>query len=167
MIAASCIRATTWVALICTAFSTAAQAATINATMNASMTIPATCTISVPATIDFGSATVTATGSLSQIDISFNQSLVCTNGSQWQIYQSSLNGSGLNFLMKSGSNAIAYMTGWASDVPNYRWPNTPPRAGVHTQSGSAEDNTRYARVPAQSSVPPGNDTDTLTIGIVF
>ncbi|WP_375249658.1 spore coat protein U domain-containing protein [Sphingomonas sp.] len=145
----------------------APAATTRSATMNASMTIPATCTMSMPTTLDFGTATATTSGAISAMTVNFAITTICTNGTKFDAYFTSPNLSGGTWYMKSGSNQIPYGVYWMNNCGG---------GGVRTSADgpfNTSDGTQITRwnpsicVSAQTAPAPGNYSDTITTAVNY
>ena len=150
------------------AFATPALAGTTSSTLNVDATVTANCTVSTSA-IAFGNvnpisgANVDATGGIS---------VTCTNGTSWTAAAGVGSGTGASFAarrMSDGSNLLSYNIYTDSGRTTVWGDGTGSTATIgNTGSGSAQAVTIYGRVASgQTSVPPGDYDDTVSVTVTY
>ena len=150
------------------AFSAPAFAATASSTLNVDATVTANCTVTT-SPIAFGSINPL---SGSNIDATGGISVTCTNGTSWTAAAGVGSGTGASFasrLMANGANLLSYNIYTDSGRTTVWGDGTSSTATVgNTGSGSAQSVTIYGRVTSgQTSVPPGNYSDTVSVTVTY
>ncbi|MFN3777202.1 hypothetical protein BSZ14_05085 [Sphingomonas sp. Sph1(2015)] len=144
-----------------------ANAATLSAPMTATLNMPTMCVVSSIANLDFGTGTADQTGAIPLTRATSSANMVCLNGTTYDVWLSSPNTSGGQRRMKnSAGNYINYMIG-ASGPGTDEYGRSQPTSTYYSNYGSVAIWNFYGTIPAQTGVPVGNYTDTLTFGIYY
>ena len=151
-----------------------ARAATVTQSFQAKYTVNGTCTTTTPSTLDFGTITASASGATAQTTASTSATIMCTSGLPFDEMLTSGNGSNGTYTMKSGSNALNYQVFFQNAIVsgcttvNYTCPYRYNNQGFG-MTGSASNLTQYfnGRILAQSSVPAGTYTYTMTFTVIW
>ncbi|MFY8114197.1 MAG: spore coat U domain-containing protein [Rhabdaerophilum sp.] len=144
----------------------ATHAATATGTLNLSITIIASCTVSAPTAINFGSV-----GSIpANIDQTSTFNVTCSNTTPYTISLGLGGGTGATVAsrkMMSGANLVNY-TLYRDAARTQVWGVTTGTDTVAgTGNGAAQAQTIYARVPAQATPALGTYNDAVTITVTY
>jgi spore coat protein U-like protein len=145
------------------------RASTVSTPMTASMTIPSQCVINGSiANLDFGTGTADRTGAIALVRATSSASMVCVSGTPYDIWLSSPNttGGGQRRMKSSAGNYINYIVGAAGPGTD-EYSRSQPTSTYYSNYGSVAIWNFYGTIPAQTGVPVGNYTDTLTFGIYY
>lgn len=146
----------------------AASAATTSSTLSVDATVTANCTVSTSA-LAFGAVDPL---SGANIDGTGGITVTCTSGTAWTASAGIGSGTGASFTsrrMSDGSNLLnynLYTTAGRTTV----WGDGSGSTGTlgGTGSGSAQSATVYGRIGSgQTSVPPGNYADTVSVTVTY
>lgn len=153
-------------AAACFLVPSAAQAATKTSNMAVSMTVTANCTVTA-GMVAFGSQ-----GALdSIIDQTGTFSVTCSNTTPYSIGMDGGANGGSTSSRRMKNVSTADTIGYALYLNATRTNNWGSTIGGDTLSGTgngaAQTITVYGRVPAQTSVPPGNYSDTVTLTVTY
>ncbi|WP_313494732.1 spore coat U domain-containing protein [Stenotrophomonas sp.] len=93
--------------------------------------------------------------------------LRCTQDVAWQItLDEGLHAQAANRFMAMGAERIGYEL-YSDPGHSSRWGNTQNTAVSGTGTGDMQTLTVYGQVPAQTSPPPGNYQDTITVTLTY
>jgi spore coat protein U-like protein len=146
-----------------------ANAATLSAPMTATLNMPTMCAVSGSiANLDFGTGTADQTGAIQSVSATSSASMVCVSGTPYDIWLSSPNttGGGQRRMKSSAGNYINYIVGAAGPGTD-EYSRSQPTSTYYSNYGSVAIWNFYGTIPAQTGVPVGNYTDTLTFGIYY
>jgi len=142
-----------------------AHAGSVSANMNVKIQIQNACQITTaPSDLDFGTA-----GPLTAaVDNQSTFGVTCTSQAAYDIgMDAGQNASGGTNRMTDGTNFVNYAL-YQNSGRTTAWGNT---VGTNTEAGTGNGNeqtiTVYGRVPAQTTPPAGNYSDTVAVTVTF
>lgn len=144
-----------------------ANAVQISANMNVKITITNQCKVSTPTSMDFGSYGVLDTA----VDTTASFSVTCTTSQGYTVGFGAGNGSGASTTtrkMTLGANTVDYqLFKNTARLPADNWGIAGGELVAATGNGTAQTYTVYGRVPAQSTPPAGDYTDTVAVTVTY
>lgn len=155
--------------LACSAMVPTAFAATTSSNLEVSATVSANCTASTTP-VAFG--TVDVIGG-SDVDGTGGLAVTCTSGTAWTASADTGAGSGATFStrkMANGANLLDYVLYTDSERTSFWGDGAGGTSATFADigTGSVQNSTIYARVPAgQTSLPAGDYTDTVTVTVTY
>jgi spore coat protein U-like protein len=143
-----------------------AFAATDTDTLTVTATVIASCDVS-PATLAFGNYNP---ASSTPLDAASTISLLCTNGTSYDVGLNAGSGSGATIAarkMSVSGNTLTYSL-YTDGARSALWGNTIGSNAVHgTGTGATQSIDLYGRVPINQTSPAGSYTDTVTITVTY
>jgi len=144
----------------------ASHAATATSTFSVQVVLTATCTVSSPSTLNFGTQGILS----ANVDQTTTVSVTCTNTTPYNVGLDAGTGSGATVATRkltSGGNTVNY-TLYSDTGRTTLWGNTVGTDTVAgTGNGAAQSLTVYGRIPTQSTPAPGTYTDTITVTVTY
>jgi spore coat protein U-like protein len=144
----------------------AAAAATDTDTLTVTATVISSCDVS-PATLAFGVYNPTSS---TPLDAATTISVICTNGTSYDVGLNAGSGTGATIAarkMSASSNTLTYSL-YTDAARSALWGNTIGSNAVHgTGTGATQSIDLYGRVPVNQTSPVGSYTDTVTITVTY
>src|SRR5690348_7226588 len=142
-------------------------ATTATTSFTVQITLANTCTVTTPATLNFGPSVGLLTANVAATT---TFSVTCTTSADYTIGLNAGTGSGATVAarkMTNGGNAVTYSL-YTDASHTTVWGNTPQTDTVgSTGTGGADNYTIYGLVPPQTTPPQGTYTDTITLTVTY